>query len=342
MSGENQTGEGRPGPPSGWSFAETPGAEPAAVEPMEELFAELVSMEEAAGETAFRFAPETSSGEGEAGLEQASQGADSVPGAREDRETAERTGGEEALIREPELSAPLPDNVLSTQAVSAQPDTDAGLKPGESRRWPGLEAAEEARLDQAARPLPPQPPIDLLFAAIDEALESAHFVIPAAEGPSPSVSRQRSQWHDYIVFSMSGGEYAVPVGDIAEIARVPLVTRVPNVPDFVRGVTNLRGEIIPVLNLALLVGLPDTTQASRGRVLFVQARRGVSPAALLVDDVKGIQRLQSQQFEQVNGLVDDKLSLVLRGVHGRGDRLLNILDLEQLFRLPEIRQLEKR
>ena len=60
----------------------------------------------------------------------------------------------------------------------------------------------------------------------------------------------------------------------------------------------------------------------------------------MVDEVKGIQRIQSTQLEQVSGLVDDKVTSVLRGVHGRGDRLLNVLDLEQLFAMPEFRQLE--
>jgi purine-binding chemotaxis protein CheW len=144
------------------------------------------------------------------------------------------------------------------------------------------------------------------------------------------------------VFSLCGSDYAVPVRDIAEIGSIPAISRIPNVPEFVRGLTNLRGEVVPVLSLQLLLGVQDAPSYGKGRVLFLQSRDGIAATALLVDDVKGIQRIPSQQLEQVTGLMDDKVTSVLRGVHGRGDRLLNILDLEQLFRLQEIRQLENR
>jgi chemotaxis signal transduction protein len=88
--------------------------------------------------------------------------------------------------------------------------------------------------------------------------------------------------------------------------------------------------------------LQDTAPTARGRIVFLQARDPISPTGLIVDEVKGIQRIQSQQLEQVTGLVDDKVTSVLRGVHGRGERLLNVLDVEQLFQLEEVRELAVR
>ena len=164
---------------------------------------------------------------------------------------------------------------------------------------------------------------------------------PAPAGPAPATPhRQFSQLDDYVVFSLSGGDYAIPVRDVAEIGRIPVITRIPNVPDFIRGLTNLRGEVVPLLNLPTLLGLQDTHPSVRGRVLFLHGGARGSATGLVVDEVKGIQRIQSTQLEQVSGLVDDKVTSVLRGVHGRGDRLLNVLDLEQLFAMPEFRQLE--
>lgn len=188
--------------------------------------------------------------------------------------------------------------------------------------------------------LPPQPPLELVIRALDQELESvpAFSLVEAPAAPH----KQYSQLDDYVVFSLCGADYAVPVKDVAEIGRIPAIARVPNCPEFVRGLTNLRGEVVPVLSLQQLLGLQDGQQSSRGRVLFLQAREGLSATALLVDEVKGIQRIQSQQLEQVTGLMDDKVTSVLRGVHGRGDRLLNILDLGQLFQLQEIVQLENR
>lgn len=203
----------------------------------------------------------------------------------------------------------------------------------------GPEPAPEA--ETSADGAPAQAGLEELIGSIDEGLERAAPISAAAEQPA-IVHKQFSQLDDYVVFSLSGGDYALPVRDVAEIGRVPGVTKVPNVPEFVRGITNLRGEIVPVLNLPVLLGLQESAPTARGRVLFLQAREPVAAAGLLVDEVKGIQRIPSQQLEQVGGLVDDKVTSVLRGVHGRGDRLLNILDLEQVFRLEEFQRFERR
>lgn len=199
-------------------------------------------------------------------------------------------------------------------------------------------AVEEVHVP--VEPLLPQPPLEAVMHSIDEALETAPAV-PRFEGTTPAAyQKQFSQLDDFVVFTLSGTDYAVPVRDVAEIGRVPQITRVPNLPEFVRGITNLRGEVVPVLSLPTLLGLQDVPQSPRSRVLFLQSRSPISSTGLIVDEVKGIQRIQSQQLEQVSGLIDDKVTSVLRGVHGRGDRLLNILDLEQLFQMQEFQQLE--
>jgi len=204
-----------------------------------------------------------------------------------------------------------------------------------------VEAPVEVELP--AEPAPPQPALEAVVRSIDRALETAPPVVSVAESAAPAHHhKQFSQLDDYVVFTLAGTDYAVPVRDVAEIGRIPSITRLPNVPDFIRGITNLRGEVVPVLSLPVLLGLQDAPATARGRVLFLQPREKVSSTGLVVDEVKGIQRIQSQQLEQVTGLVDDKVTAVLRGVHGRGDRLLNVLDLEQLFHLQEFQQLESR
>jgi purine-binding chemotaxis protein CheW len=251
----------------------------------------------------------------------------------------------------PETQPSLPEPVAleavdeSVEAVELAPDEPAG---------PVLEAAVEASVEAAApvppaeletpaEPPPPQPALETVVRSIDQALEAAPAVASLAEPAAPAHHhKQFSQLDDYVVFALSGTDYAVPVRDVAEIGRIPSITRLPNVPDFIRGITNLRGEVVPVLSLPVLLGLQDAPATARGRVLFLQPRERVSSTGLVVDEVKGIQRIQSQQLEQVTGLVDDKVTSVLRGVHGRGDRLLNVLDLEQLFHLQEFQQLESR
>jgi purine-binding chemotaxis protein CheW len=255
-----------------------------------------------------------------------------------ERATAPDNQELEALVESAAL-----EQFAESEPVAASNDDISTLLDGMAGQEMTLEAPEiqEAEPETPPQPLAPQPALEAVVGSIDRALEAA----PAVISPTESVTqhhhqKQFSQLDDYVVFSLAGGDYAVPVRDVAEIGRVPAITRVPNVPEFVRGITNLRGEVVPVLNLPALLGLMESQVTARGRVLFLQARAEVSATGLLVDEVKGIQRIQSQQLEQVTGLVDDKVTSVLRGVYGRGDRLLNVLDLEQLFQLQEFRQLE--
>ncbi len=256
----------------------------------------------------------------------------------------------EPLLPEVEPSLPEP---VALEAFAEDVAEAVELVPDEPAE-PVLDAVVEASVEAAApappaeveipaEPPPPQPALETVVRSIDQALEAAPPVASVAEPAAPvHHHKQFSQLDDYVVFALSGTDYAVPVRDVAEIGRIPSITRLPNVPDFIRGITNLRGEVVPVLSLPVLLGLQDVPATARGRVLFLQPRERVSSTGLVVDEVKGIQRIQSQQLEQVTGLVDDKVTSVLRGVHGRGDRLLNVLDLEQLFHLQEFQQLESR
>jgi len=202
-------------------------------------------------------------------------------------------------------------------------------------RW-----AETKQAEQPARPaLPPQPPLDEVLARVDAALAAAP-ALPAPADAAATPHRQFSQLDDYVVFTLAGVDYAIPVRDVAEIGRMPAITRVPNVPDFVRGLTNLRGEVVPVLSLLALLGTREAATSAQGRVLFLQTAARGAAAGLVVDEVRGIERIESQHLESVSGLVDDKLTSVLRGVHGRGDRLLNVLDLGQLFKTEEFLRLQ--
>ncbi|MCZ2148471.1 MAG: chemotaxis protein CheW [Bryobacterales bacterium] len=334
------------------------------VEPMHELLEELLALDSGAEGEESALSTDPAIGEepvGEAPLVElapeplpefaADDFPDSLP---EEPETIEALA---AQFLEQEVSAPPPPPLAFEPSAQAGNDPFflAPLEAEEPAEEPVSEpvdepaamftaeepAAEAAAVLEPEMPAPPQPALEELVAGIDHALESAP-AIAAAEPAAPTVHKQYSQLDDYVVFSLAGSDYAVPVRDVAEIGRVPGITRVPNVPDFMRGITNLRGEVVPVINLPGLLGLQDSAPSARGRVLFLQARERVSPTGLMVDEVKGIQRIQSQQLEQVTGLVDDKVTSVLRGVHGRGDRLLNVLDLEQLFGLQEFEQLASR
>jgi purine-binding chemotaxis protein CheW len=140
-----------------------------------------------------------------------------------------------------------------------------------------------------------------------------------------------------IVFLLSGTRYAIPIRNVLELDATPRVTAVPNVPGFVRGVTNLRGEIVVVLDLRTLLGLDPGEVAERGRILVVRTK-DQQTAALAVDEVRGTAGMVLAQLAQPSGPMQDAVKPLLLGVGQHQDHVLNVLDVDRLFSKPELRQ----
>lgn len=97
----------------------------------------------------------------------------------------------------------------------------------------------------------------------------------------------------YLSFTLAGGDHGVALLQVKEILRYEAVTRIPSVPPAIRGVLNLRGAVIPVLDLAVKFGLPPTPVTSRTCVLIVEVSLEGEPAVMgiLADRVREVLEL---------------------------------------------------
>jgi purine-binding chemotaxis protein CheW len=123
--------------------------------------------------------------------------------------------------------------------------------------------------------------------------------------------------------------FAVPIGAVREIVMVPEITPVPETGPFVRGVINLRGRILPVLDLAPRLGLGEGPAPSHGRILVVEHDRE-HPVGLLVDDASEVLRVPEGAIAAPPQLAGGATSAV-SGVARLPDRLLLVLDLDRVF-----------
>jgi len=187
--------------------------------------------------------------------------------------------------------------------------------------------------------LPSNGELDSLISTIDSEVAAAPL-LDLDEDVSPKSSAARDKHDGCIVFSLDQTHYAVSMKNVLEMDKIPRITPVPNLPGFVRGVTNLRGEIVSVLDLRLLLGLTRSEQVDKGRILVVRTASGLQTTALVVDDVKGITGIPAGALKPPAGAIDDKVVPLLSGVFEHEDTLLNVLSLESLFRSPELLQLE--
>ena len=128
-------------------------------------------------------------------------------------------------------------------------------------------------------------------------------------------------------FFLDREEYGVDVRQVQEIRRVTEITTVPRAPEFIRGVINLRGRILPVLDLKRKLGLGDVTleRATRIVVVRVHERR----LGLLVDGASQVLKVPVSQIEPAPEEVVDRGGDYIRGVAKLDDRLIILIELER-------------
>lgn len=128
---------------------------------------------------------------------------------------------------------------------------------------------------------------------------------------------------------LAGEAYGVEISRIQEIIRMQPITRVPNGPAFVEGVTNLRGRVIPVLDLRRRFGLVAGEASRRSRI--VVAELGQYTVGLVVDGVSEVLRVPADVIEPPSALVTTADSTFLRGVAKLDERLILLLDLASIL-----------
>ncbi len=128
---------------------------------------------------------------------------------------------------------------------------------------------------------------------------------------------------------LTGESYGVEISRIQEIIRMQPITRVPNGPAFIEGVTNLRGRVIPVLDLRKRFGLAAGEPTRHSRI--VVAELGAHTVGLVVDGVSEVLRIAADQVEPPSSLITTVESAYLRGVAKLDDRLVLLLDLARIL-----------
>ncbi|AMV70795.1 chemotaxis protein CheW [Desulfuromonas carbonis] len=134
---------------------------------------------------------------------------------------------------------------------------------------------------------------------------------------------------DYLVLRLGGERFGFATSLTREVLRAPKLVRVPQVPSHIRGVINLRGQIVAVTDLAQVLGLGETVVTAGTRLVVVEA--GGLTTALLSDEVLGIETFPLAAIEPLTeGLARIPRETVL-GQVPRADGMLVLLDLPRLF-----------
>jgi purine-binding chemotaxis protein CheW len=136
-----------------------------------------------------------------------------------------------------------------------------------------------------------------------------------------------------VAFRLAGETYGIPIMSVREIVRPCEITRIPQSAGYVRGVMNLRGKIVPVIDLRCRLALPAAEDTGSTRIVFVEAEQGL--VGMLVDGVSQVIRLPAAQIEPPSNLPADIEADLVLGAGRLGDDIMFLLDLPKTLYLDE-------
>ncbi len=160
---------------------------------------------------------------------------------------------------------------------------------------------------------------------------------------SPGVKAMADKEGKYLTFSMSNEEYGIGILKIKEIIGIMPITTVPQTPEFVKGVINLRGKVIPVIDLRLRFGMEsiDYTERTCIIVVEVEGRAGTVQIGIVVDSVSEVLNIKGDEIEDTPSFgakLDTDYILGMAKMEG-GVKIL--LDIDRVLSTEEIATLEK-
>jgi purine-binding chemotaxis protein CheW len=145
----------------------------------------------------------------------------------------------------------------------------------------------------------------------------------------------------YLVFQLGREEFGIRVLQVREIMGVQDITAIPQTPPHVIGVINLRGKVIPVLDLRLKFGLPKAERTPRTCIIVVQVRRAANSTlmAMLVDGVAEVLNLAAGDIEDTPDFRQGVATPYLLGMAKSKGKLKILLDIDEVISSQELQGL---
>jgi len=140
-------------------------------------------------------------------------------------------------------------------------------------------------------------------------------------------------------FRIGDETFGVRIGSVREIVRVPEITTVPNAQDTIEGVINLRGKIIPVIDLRKRFGQTQIVTDKKNRILVVELDGKL--VGLIVNSASEVLKIPPSEIESPGSVFADNESSYVTGVGKLKGRLIILFDISKLLHRPEFKKLEE-
>jgi purine-binding chemotaxis protein CheW len=261
----------------------------------------------------------------------------SVPPPAESGEEATDQNREDVAAFEPAPSAEPESDAGADEAALVFPadlPTESDALVGERFELPSSGLAADILGLQGASALAAEPSPAAAPPTSEEAPSRGHTV-SFFSAPAREQRTAVEQTEHLATFFLDREEYGVDVRLVQEIRRVTEITQVPRAPDFIKGVINLRGRIIPVIDLKKKLGLGEVVATKLSRIVVVTIKGRL--LGLLVDGASQVLKVPVSLVEPAPEEVVQKGGDYLRGVAKLEKRLIILVDLEKVLAL-ELRE----
>ena len=142
-----------------------------------------------------------------------------------------------------------------------------------------------------------------------------------------------------VTFDLLGEEFGVPILDVREVILMPQITPVPQAPAFVEGVINLRGQIIPIVDLRKRFGLDTREADSQTRIVVVEVNDSV--LGLIVDGDSEVMRIPADLVKPAPSLISSGIGAeYIKGIAHHDGKMIILIDLYKVFSADEMKALE--
>ncbi len=154
-----------------------------------------------------------------------------------------------------------------------------------------------------------------------------------------SASESQHAGMQFVSFTLAREEYGIPILRVQEIIRYKKLTRIPQSAEFIEGVLNLRGRVIPVVDLRRRFELPENESDHTARIIVVEIKKEVM--GLIVDAVSEVRTLDQDCIDPPPPMGADIDTEFISGMGKLEDRLIILLELDHMFSAREREEIAK-
>ncbi len=171
------------------------------------------------------------------------------------------------------------------------------------------------------------------------ASNAAESIVQGTDEKNPAGTE--SGGSQYLTFVLSGETYGVDILRVQEIKGWTPVTRIPNTPDYMQGVLNLRGTIVPIVDMRMRFNLEriEYTPITVIIVLSIKSESGDRVIGLVVDSVSDVINVESENIKPTPDFGDGLNTEFINGLATGGERMVMLLDVDKLLSVDEIQVL---